>query len=31
MMANFSAANTGVIAWYMTYKPLSPLSIVTIG
>ncbi len=24
-----SAANTGVIAWYMTYTPLSPLSVVT--
>jgi len=24
-----SAANTGVIAWYMTYKPLSPLCVVT--
>jgi hypothetical protein len=24
-----TAANTGVIAWYMTYTPLSPLSVVT--
>ena len=26
-----SAANTGVIAWYMTFTPLSPLSVVTVA
>jgi hypothetical protein len=29
MQAVGSAANTGVIAWYMVYKPLSPASVVT--
>ena len=29
MQATGSAANTGVIAWYLVYKPLSPDSVVT--
>ncbi len=31
VQAAFSAANDGVIAWYMTYKPLSPNSVVTVA
>lgn len=29
IQATFSAATTGVIKWYMTYKPLSPDCVVT--
>jgi hypothetical protein len=29
LQATFSAANTGAIRWFLTYKPLSPLSVVT--